>query len=193
MQELYKCKDNSRYSVYLCHCGSEKRIRRDSLGKSCGCLSGRTHGLSKTCEYRIWQQMKLRCLQPKRHNYKDYGGRGITICKQWIHSFETFYKNMGIRPTSKHSIDRIDNDGNYTPENCKWSTPQEQARNRRLPKRKNTKYHGIQRSRSGDWQVVIATPDGRVTTGTFKNDKCAAIAYNNKVIELGLDNKLNQI
>ena len=90
-----------------------------------------THGLSRTPEYNAWIDMKQRCFNPNHQHYLHYGGRGITVCDRWKNSFEDFLADMGSRPTAKHSLDRIDNDGDYCPENCKWSTKAEQQNNRR--------------------------------------------------------------
>jgi len=80
-------------------------------------------------EYEIWLQMRYRCYKPQNKDYHRYGGRGITVCDRWRFDFGAFLADMGARPTRKHSIDRIDNDGNYEPSNCRWATPQQQADN----------------------------------------------------------------
>ena len=90
----------------------------------------KTHGMSNRSEYWIWKSMRSRCNNVKTENYKNYGGRGIKVCKRWD-SFENFYKDMGPRPSSEYSIERLDNDGNYEPSNCKWGTREEQQNNMR--------------------------------------------------------------
>jgi hypothetical protein len=126
-----------------CDCGAVKVVRIDSLRqghvKSCGCLQRDmhiTHGHSEDTEYNTWHSMKSRCLRKTDPNYHHYGGRGIIICDRWKDSFENFFADMGFKPTPKHSIDRIDVDGNYEPSNCRWATAKEQANNTRRNKRK---------------------------------------------------------
>lgn len=87
------------------------------------------HGLCRTPEYRIYQHMLRRCHTPTDASYDRYGGRGIVVCDRWRGDFLTFYADMGPRPSPKHSIDRIDNDGDYSPENCRWVTQHFQVRN----------------------------------------------------------------
>lgn len=97
---------------------------------------GITVGTEEYRMYYTWYGMKNRCNNVKHKHYKDYGGRGIKVCKKWEEDFWAFHKYMGPRPSKDHSIDRIDNDGNYEPGNVKWSTPKEQANNKRNTKKK---------------------------------------------------------
>lgn len=122
-----------------CDCGNEKKVFGNDLKRgrtlSCGCAN--KHGMSNTRLYKSWQQMLDRCLNPNNKRYKDYGGRGITICDRWM-KFENFHEDMGDRSSKNHSIDRINNEDGYSLENCKWSTRSQQQRNRR-----DTKYFTV--------------------------------------------------
>lgn len=89
------------------------------------------HGYAHSAEYNSWRGMKKRCYQPTHDSYQYYGARGITVCDEWRNSFAQFIKDMGPKPGKNYSIDRIDNDGNYTVTNCKWSDQSEQINNRR--------------------------------------------------------------
>lgn len=145
--ELHK-KNRSSVWQCKCDCGVEKNITSIRLlhtrTLSCGCLRASQnptlrliHGeTKKTKEYRAWRNMKARCLNPQEQDRKLYKDRGITVCERWMHSFPNFLQDMGRAPSPKHSIDRINNDGNYEPSNCRWATAVEQANNKRNNKKR---------------------------------------------------------
>jgi len=127
--------------VCKCECGNTLVVNTENLRvgntKSCGCLqkesvskANKTHGLRNTPEYSAWAALKGRCLNKNNGEYHRYGARGITVCDRWLDSFENFYADMGKKPSSNLSIDRINNNKGYSKENCRWATSSQQARNR---------------------------------------------------------------
>lgn len=126
------------------------------------------HGMNGTPEYLAWQNMKARCYKKNCSGYTNYGGRGIEVCDQWRNSFSAFYAYMGKRPTPKHSIDRLDNDGNYEPSNCHWATRLEQQRNRRLFSNNTSGRRGVYWYKYGKkWSAMISIQGKDTFIGYF--------------------------
>lgn len=123
-----------------CDCGNTKEMFLTNLtsGKtnSCGCIN-RTHGLTGTPEYKVWQGMIGRCHKPNHVDYCSYGEKGVSVCDKWRNSFEAFIRDMGQRPSSNHTIDRVDVYGGYCPENCIWLEKEKQAANKRSERRES--------------------------------------------------------
>lgn len=124
----------------VCDCGAIAIARLNALRSgravSCGCIKKngdhkRRHGMTGTHEYMTWHRMKKRCTDPLHPDFPLYGGRGISVCAEWMASFESFFAHMGNRPSDDHSIERLDVNGNYEPKNCVWADNKAQSRNRR--------------------------------------------------------------
>jgi hypothetical protein len=168
-------RERQRHTHWLCRCdcGGEGIVRGDKLikglSKSCGCISKEMfvkrvtkHGHTKhrlhSRAYSCWKNMKGRCLNPQHKQYPDYGGRGITVCQRWL-IFENFYADMGDPPPDL-SLDRINNNGNYEPGNCRWATVAEQLANRRPRSKRRRK-----RSSLAALQSYVAALRGMTTAG----------------------------
>ncbi len=141
--EKRTCNDKRGRSKWVCNCDCGEAVvhwstnLRNGRVTSCGCLKKEkcrnntiTHNMSRTKVYKAWSDMIQRCENKKNAAYVNYGGRGVSVCKQWRGSFESFYKDMGD-PPFKLSLDRINNDGDYSLSNCRWATRSEQNSNRR--------------------------------------------------------------
>lgn len=135
-----------------------------------------SHNMSRTKTYRIWAGMIQRCTYKKHIHYKYYGGRGIDVCESW-RSFENFFNDMGERPSECHSIDRIDNNGDYEPNNCRWVTMEKQSQNKRAYQSSKTGISGVRwNKQSQKWQADISRNGLRKFLGYFDCffDACCA-------------------
>lgn len=135
------------------------------------------HGMTKTPEYTIWKSMKDRCNNPQSAWYPHYGGRGICVCQRWMASFLAFITDMGRRPAKHLSIERLNNDLGYSPENCKWATQREQNLNQRGYG--YSRYKGVRRSGSkkNPWNAVIRIGKRDIHLGNFSTEEEASNAY----------------
>lgn len=151
-----------------CACGGVAVVPSHHLKtghtKSCGCRHTK-HGHTLTIdgrvrvspEYKCWDSMKERCFRAAHKSYRHYGGRGITVCDEWRRDFVAFYRDMGPRPSRRHTIERIDNDGNYEPGNCRWATMEEQAANKRRPCVSPTRVESCRRGQLARWARIKAS------------------------------------
>jgi len=184
---------SSRGTRYLCkcECGTEKiffsRFLKSGNTKSCGCLMpelakirSTKHGRHNTPEYKTWHSMLQRCLNPNNEKYEYYGGRGITVKKEWL-IFENFFKDMGERPKGK-TIDRKENDKGYYKENCRWANSSTQALNKRKTPSKSG-FRGVWPSKN-KWSALIKFKGKREYLGIFSTPKEAAETYLQKYFEL---------
>ena len=194
-------KQKRRYGIYKCgFCGTKFRANTNNVvrGKtrSCGCYrkrttskTSKTHGLRYTRLYGIWTDIKKRTLNPKCKKYSNYGGRGITICEEWKNNAKAFYDwAMANGYSDELSIDRIDNNGNYCPENCRWTTNTIQCRNRRIRKDNTSGYKGVFfRKDINKYKAQIYVNNKNRSLGHFQTVEEGAIAYNNYIIENNLE------
>jgi len=164
------CDCGKAHIVYSCHL-------RSGHTKSCGCLyvetaikTFTTHGKSNTPEHVCWMDMVSRCYSKNNQSYHRYGGRGITVCKRWRNNFINFLNDMGLKPNPKLTIERIDNDGDYRPGNCKWETHAIQNRNKSKRKDNNSGTNGVSWDKSkSKWLSTIGLDHKQKFIGRFSN------------------------
>lgn len=188
IKETYKYKPGGFKYYCLCECGNTTEVTGERLKsghtKSCGCLKVKKikeystkHGYcigGPAPEYKIWCSMIQRCYSPKTERYSSYGGRGIRVCTRWKESFSNFIEDMGERPSKNHSIERVNVEKNYSPENCKWILLSEQGRNKRLSTKNKSGYAGVMwRERDKTYYVTIGVMGKRKWIGNFKNKEDA--------------------
>ena len=160
-------KNRQSYWLCLCDCGNTITVSSSNLlqghTKSCGCLKKEKitkHGMVNTPEYQAYQGMMDRCYNINSKEYDCYGGRGINVCDRWRGNFPAFFQDMGKRPYNSYSSDRINVNGNYEPQNCRWTDIYTQAQNRTLRRDNNTGITGV--SKVGNRYRVKITAFGKV-------------------------------
>jgi len=196
-------KTRKRYGLYLCDCGKEFKAMTGNVKKgsttNCGCKrqeairkSLTTHGKSNHRLYKTWTDMIRRTSNPKSRIYKYYGGRGIKVCNRWL-DINNFIKDMDSSYVIGLSIDRIDNDGNYEPSNCRWADRNTQSRNKRLLSVRNKSgYRGITKIKNVEkWVSRIKVSSKNIYIGRFNSKIEAALAYDNYVIKNNLEHPTN--
>jgi len=148
------------------------------------------HGMTNTRIYRCWLHIKQRCFNPECVNYKNYGGRGITMCDKWANSFMAFYEDMGEPPTLDHSIERSDVNGNYEPTNCYWADGNTQIANQRVRNTNTSGFVGVTKS-ANRWQARVCWQGTNHYIGSFKTPEEAATWRDAYVIANGWPHTLN--
>jgi len=197
VDSMQRRRDGRRAFLCRCDCGQEKIISVKLLfngqTKSCGCLKieltaerRKTHGMSRTRLHRIWCQMLQRCRNINDSSYSNYGGRGITVCKEWQDDFVVFHTwAMSNGYKDNLSIDRIDGNGNYEPSNCRWASKSYQTQNTRCHKGKVSKYKGVTWKKARNrWLATVWRNGNAIHCGSFNDEELAALAYDKKALEV---------
>ena len=193
-----KSNQKRTYGLFECqYCKKEFEAQtahiKSGNTKSCGCLNGDAHGLTYHNFYKTWYNMIYRCNNPKIKAYKNYGGRGITVCEEWqdVTNFiawaESTYPNI-----EGYTLDRIDNDKGYSPENCRWVDVTTQILNQRKRKDNTSGYVGVSwNNKNNNWMAKIKSGDFYIYIGSFPTIEDAVLARDNYIIENKLPHKLS--
>lgn len=143
------------------------------------------HGKTYTSIYSRWKAIKRRTMKPSATGYKNYGGRGIFLCEEWINSFNKFYEYIGDPPDPKHTIERIDNSKGYEIGNIRWATYQEQQRNKRLLRKNKNGFVGVFKTKNTFYSMIVIGKN-RIYLGSFKTAKLASRAYQKALKHYGI-------
>ena len=193
-----KSTQKATYGLFECqYCGTEFETQVSSIHrgstKSCGCLVGEKHGLTTNKFYHIWKGILRRCNNPKNKDYKNYGGRGIVVCEEWqdVTNFVAWCE--ATHPNIEgYSIDRIDNDNGYNPENCRWANRLVQATNQRIKYTNTTGVSGVVWDvNRGKWRAQISVNYTNKNLGRYLTLEEAVLARDNYIIENNLPHKLS--
>ena len=195
-------KRKTKFGVYKCgFCETNFKANTYDINrgyiKSCGCYqkrrvreSSKTHGLRNSRLYGIWLKLKYRVLNPKNKNYMDYGGRGVKVCDEWldVQNFYDWAMSNGYEENKGLSIDRIDNNGNYEPSNCRWVTQIIQSRNQRIRTNNKSRYKGVCFKKDKNKYIAqIGINKKQIYLGSFSTAEEGAVVYNNYIITNDLE------
>lgn len=179
IKRVYGYKESGVYWLCKCDCDNECIVKKYDLvhlkQMSCGCFQKQSarekhtkHNMKDTKLYHVWCSMRQRCLNPNNHAYNHYGGKGVTICKDWLDDFMNFYNwSMQNGYMEGLSIDRIDNDGNYEPSNCRWATREVQQNN--TSKAHKITYNGVTKS-PAQWARIVDVSETTIKNRLFKRN-----------------------